>query len=424
MLFSPFFFLFLPAALALDPRWGHSIAISDYTLIISSGKSSVDSGLTYTSSPTLDTYLVLPLSTAFDLASSANLSVSSSPSLNISLTGTAPEEAWGLLEVLSTGDLLAFGGQAGTDAALVDGTDSAWLMTNTTAGFVQQQEEWGDEPARRMGAASCSQSFSPSPFRPLNPCTDLDRIALGETTYLTAGFKPDGSDLPTSTTYSFSSTTSIFTLLSSASLPVDLVQPSLHCLANGTLLLLGGYAISASALTPLSTAYTLDTTLASPEWQTISLGGTDGVPPGRRAHLGVTTGSRRVVFVHGGGTGLDGLESVLDDAWVLDVDQGSWTAVSPQGSGPGARLDHKGVAVGESQVMFFGGESRVVYAFSFSSLVDGSVFCASQATRPLQQQMPRYISTIWLTTLISLHSLLHPLGGSIPRPLQPPPNHK
>ena len=88
--------------------------------------------------------------------------------------------------------------------------------------------------------------------------------------------KADGSNLGFLTTYSFSSTTSTFTLLPST-LPLDLVQPTLHCLPNSTLLLLGGYSYTSSSLSSLGTAYTLDTTNSNAEWTIVKLGG-DSVP--------------------------------------------------------------------------------------------------------------------------------------------------
>lgn len=72
------------------------------------------------------------------------------------------------------------------------------------------------------------------------------------------------------------------------------------------------------------------------------------------------------MFVQGGGKGLNGLEEVLSDAWVLDVAAGSWIAVEPTGTGPGGRLGHQGVAIGASQVLFFGGGS-LSYALTFKS---------------------------------------------------------
>lgn len=155
--------------------------------------------------------------------------------------------------------------------------------------------------------------------------------ALGETTYLTGGIRGDGSDLGFLTTYSFSATTSAFTLLS-ATLPLDLVQPSLHCLPNNTLLLLGGYSYTTSSLPSLRTAHTLDTTNANADWQTITLAG-DAAPEGRRAHLATTLGSGNGIFVHGGSKGTSGLGEVMDDAWVLDLESGAWIAIDPAGTG-------------------------------------------------------------------------------------------
>jgi hypothetical protein len=81
------------------------------------------------------------------------------------------------------------------------------------------------------------------------------------------------------------------------------------------------------------TAYTLDTSRSDADWQTIGLGGKGegGTPKGRRSHLGVTFGNGKGVFVFGGGEGANGLERVLDDAWVLDLDEGSWVSVKPEG---------------------------------------------------------------------------------------------
>ncbi|CED82348.1 Kelch-type beta propeller [Phaffia rhodozyma] len=336
----PLFLLLLSSVLGIahatvSPRWGHSVALlsSSSTLIISSGRTTSVDGQTYTSSPLVTTYLSIPLSSSFDLTSSAELSASTTPALT---ENQAPGEAWGSAEALDNGNVLIFGGQLSSDASVVAGQDSAWIMTTSNGGpFVQQTSGWGGEPTRRMGGASCT---------------------LGTDTYFTAGVQPDGSNNPTLTTYVFSSESSTFTILSGASIPTALISPSLHCLSNGTLLLFGGYSPSLSSLPPLSTAYTLDTSDTNPAWKTITLGKAQNtVPTGRRGHLGVTFGSRNAIFVHGGGTGSNGLEQVVDDAWILDVNEGTWTEIQPTGTAPGKRMDHEGVPIGNSQILFFGG---------------------------------------------------------------------
>jgi hypothetical protein len=155
--------------------------------------------------------------------------------------------------------------------------------------------------------------------------------AHGINTYITAGERADGSELPFFTTYAYSSTGRSFTELG-ATLPTALLQPSLHCLTNGSILLLGGFASSSNSLAPLSTAYMLDPNGAQAEWTQVRLEG-ESIPPGRRAHLGVTLGNGAGVFVAGGGTGANGMENVLDDSWILDLEKGQWIQVAPAGSG-------------------------------------------------------------------------------------------
>lgn len=219
-------------------------------------------------------------------------------------------------------------------------------------------------------------ALAPVPAHILNPPPpSAVPSALGDTSYFTAGFKADGSVTAILTTYSYTADGGF--VLHPSTLPVGLLQPTLHCLTNGTLLLLGGYSTSSSSVSPLSSAYTLDTTQASAEWTTIEL--TGDVPVGRRAALGVTLGSGNGLFLAGGGTGQNGLENVLDDAYVLSFETGSWESVTPSGtgasrslisssvpldlttshrfSGPGGRLGAQGVAIGNSQVLFFGGRS-------------------------------------------------------------------
>ncbi|KAL7413430.1 hypothetical protein BDY24DRAFT_69198 [Mrakia frigida] len=332
---------------ALDARWAHSMVLlsSPATLLISSGKTTSPDGQTYSSSPTSSTFDLLPLTSSFSLTTSSSLSSTTSPILTESAAGTAPPYAWGNMEVLSNGDVWSFGGDGSPATAIQTGEDSVWLRDSSEgSSFAQQESGWGGEPMRRVGAASCT---------------------LGTTTYLTAGIKGDGSNLGFLTTYSFSSTTSTFTLLPST-LPLDLVQPTLHCLSNSTLLLLGGYSYTTSSLPSLGTAYTLDTTDSNAEWTTVRLGG-DSVPEGRRAHLGTMFGSGNGLFVQGGGKGTNGLGEVMSDAWVLDLESGAWIAVDPLGSGPGARLGHQGVAIGSSQVLFFGG-------YQTSSAADASLY--------------------------------------------------
>lgn len=334
-------------------RWAHSMVLlsSPATLLISSGKTTSPDGQTYSSSPTSSTFDLLPLTSSFSLTTSSSLSSSTSPILTESATGTAPPYAWGNMEVLSNGDVWSFGGDGSPATAIQTGEDSVWLRDSSEgSSFTQQESGWGGEPMRRVGAASCSEfpsscpcprlryssssfTFEPNPQTPpsASSLSFFFSSALGTTTYLTAGIKGDGSNLGFLTTYSFSSTTSTFTLLPST-LPLDLVQPTLHCLSNSTLLLLGGYSYTTSSLPSLGTAYTLDTTDSNAEWTTVRLGG-DSVPEGRRAHLGTMFGSGNGLFVQGGGKGTNGLGEVMSDAWVLDLESGAWIAVDPLGSG-------------------------------------------------------------------------------------------
>ena len=338
----------------LPHRWAHSMVLlsSPASLLISSGKTTSPDGQTYTSSPTSSTFVVVPLTESFSLSSSSQLSSTSTPAITQSDSGAAPPYAWANMEALSNGDVWSFGGDGSPVTAVQTGEDSLWTRPSHGGQFTQHEAESAGQPMRRVGAASCSQylirpstlgvTVPPLPRRedPRFLKTDPPRMftfssAMGDVTYLTGGMRGDGSNLGFLTTYSYSSATSSFTLLPST-LPLDLVQPSLHCLPNNSLLLLGGYSYTTSSLPSLRTAYTLDTSKADAEWVTITLGG-NAAPEGRRAHLATTLGSGNGVFVHGGAKGPSGLGEVLDDAWVLDLEAGAWVAVSPAGTGQSAK---------------------------------------------------------------------------------------
>ena len=100
---------------------------------------------------------------------------------------------------------------------------------------------------------------------------------------------------------------------------------------------------------------------------------------------------------------------------LLSLSRYSFTNQVSASSGPGARLGHQGVAIGASQVLFFGGKSTPHPRFEDGTNAD---LFSSQATKPPPPPTRTSTSTTSEPTLSSTLSLLPPLGPTLLRVLR------
>ncbi|KAK4684239.1 hypothetical protein P7C73_g5954, partial [Tremellales sp. Uapishka_1] len=348
------------------PRWGHAAVFlpSPPTLLIQGGKTDPSSSYTYSSAPNVNDVILLPLNGSFE---------TSSPPLSLLPASTsAPSYAWHCLSSLSDAQILSFGGDGGTTEAIETSTDSSWVFNvnvNDQSGtFTHESSDWGNQPMRRIHH-SCSTN--------------------GGRTIITGGEKDDGSATSFADVYSFDAPSSSFSAL--PSLPRGLYHHTSLLLSNGTLLVLGGVytdpSTGTASLLPLSTLYTLDTTASSSSWNQATLGGTP--PTGRRGATAALNSEGSKAFVFGGADAT--LSNVLGDGWVLDLQNPAWSQVTDGSSGAGARFDHTAVAVGNDQVILFGGEynfsvnislylADTLEGYGTSAPVDSSIWIWDTAT--------------------------------------------
>lgn len=315
-------------------RWGQAAAYipSPPSVLISGGKTDSSAAYTYTSALNSGDVVVLPLTDSFPLASA--------PFALVDIAG--PSYAWHTLAPLQQTDgnwsVLSFGGDGGSSEAMQTVSDSTWLMTassNMSAiQATQQAEGWGSQPMRRIHHSIASPS-------------------AGGQVFITGGEKDDGSGSVFSEAYCFDGTTSTFSAL--PSLPQGLFHHVSALLQNGTLVVLGGVYTSSETSNPttlpLTTVYTMDTSINPMGWTTTTLGGI--APSGRRgagAAL-VDDGSKLLIF---GGASSD-LSTAYDDIWTLDLGTLGWTEEQGSGTAPSGRYDHSVLGIGSQQVLVLGG---------------------------------------------------------------------
>lgn len=308
-------------------------------------RSPTDSG--YTSSPNTADAFLLPLNTSF---------ATDSASWQALTTSDAPAQSWYSLSPLtSSGDswtLLAFGGDK-TDSPTPTGNDSACLaelnVGNGSLAWTPQAAGWADEPMRRI----------------------YHSVATGAPdykVYITGGLKDDGSNQVFTDTYAFDPATPDFVMLSP--LPQGIFHHSSVLLPNGTLLVVGGaYHSSVNdnpAVVPLASLLSLDTTLSTATWSTITLGGSAS-PAGRRGATATLTSDNAQLILYGGTDAA--LTTAFSEIWILDLQTLEWTQSSPGGQGAGARFDHSAVVVAGDQILIFGGKSTCSLPRSMAHMI-------------------------------------------------------
>ncbi|WVQ73086.1 hypothetical protein IAR50_002649 [Cryptococcus sp. DSM 104548] len=335
----------------ITPRWGQAAAYisSPPALIVQGGKT--DSSFTYSSAPNTASALLLPLSSSFD---------TSSPPWTEIDTSSGPTTSWNTLSPVSesgdTWQLLSFGGDGSGNQASTTANDSTWLMTldasGSSASYTHQTTGWASQPMNRIYHSSASSSDGK--------------------VYITGGLKDDGSGVAFSDVYEFDPSTASFNSL--PSLPEQVYHHTSVLLSNGTLLVLGGaytsQATSNADVRPFSSIYRLDVSSDSPAWDEIVLF-SDSLPAGRRGAAAALGGDEKKVVLIGGGSA--GLGDVYGDVWVLDVDTLIWEQTNSSTTVAGSRYDHSAVAVGNDQILIFGG-------YSTSGPADSALYIFSTST--------------------------------------------
>jgi len=308
-------------------RWGQAVVVVNNSLIVYGGKTDPTNAFSYTSAPTSNDILYLPLS--------SNFNASSPPwqLLSDSATAQGPTLAWHTLSVINMTCLMLFGGDPGPNSAEVqlDLPDSALLLSISNLGnpeFISETQSWTNQPIRRIHHTASS---------------DKGKI------WMVGGEKDDGtpSGLSDHTVFDPNARSSI--QLSSTNGPPDLYGHASIVLPNGTMLIFGGFWASADILMPFNTIWAIDTTQSNPTWTFPSISNSN-LPSPRRAFAATLTSNGKIL-IQGGADAT--LLDVLSDGWELDTTQDpmTWTPVVTL-SELGPRYDH--FAVSASSLVIFG----------------------------------------------------------------------
>ncbi|KLO08789.1 hypothetical protein SCHPADRAFT_880117 [Schizopora paradoxa] len=318
------------------PRWGQASALVNDKLLVHGGKTDQFNSYSYTSAPTNNDLLLLDLSSGFDPSSPPWQYVAGSEEPS---TSQGPQLAWHSLSTFNESQLLLFGGDGGPNSPIVLPTqaDSASLLdvSNITGPqWISELQFWADEPIRRIHHSTSSTNGM---------------------IYLVGGEKDDGSNIGLSDHYVFDPDTPSFTQLPTDNGPPDIYGHTSIVLADGRLLVFGGYCPSQAQLLPFSTIWSISTTSSSPSWSNLSVS-SDSLPPSRRAFAAVWLPGDKIL-IHGGADAE--LQSSFSDGWILDTTQNpmTWSNVSAL-SGIGPRRDHFAVLSGSSVLLGFGYETN------------------------------------------------------------------
>lgn len=327
------------------------------------------------------------MSTAFD-AETARWTV-----LDEGSTGIDGGVCWGVMGLLEGRQIVVFGGHASEEIAVGTRNDSVVVASYSS-------------PVSSYSSSSSSLStFTPlasTEFQPTRKIYSASSTSNdGSTMFISGGAKDDGSGIGYSQVWavgfngaktsspspspSYSSSAdfnpSSIKFTSLPPLPVFLIHHQSLVLANGSLLILGGYNTVTRSFLNLSTGLILDdpTSASAPEWRTVMLSGSPegAAPAGRRGHSVVLlTGSRERRDGGDGGGGETALlfggtssafdlgGSVLGDLWALDLMTGRWkqlddgtstsTGTAADTLRPQSRMDASAVSVGDQMIIYGG----------------------------------------------------------------------
>jgi hypothetical protein len=349
-------------SIAPSYRWAHiSVLVSSPSpnLIIHGGKTDSALSYTYSSAPNSADLLTLDLAHDFKTVDAANIPWKLIPGVVVidtddtDASNTSVAYAWSVAGVVdnSSGTVALFGGDGGPSLAIQTNNDSTWSL------------QLGPSSSSLPAA---SLTHSTDVLQPIRK-TYSSAAAHNGRVFITGGERADGSQLGYDTVYCLSSDRSALVYSQLPSLPATLVHHASIILANGTLIVIGGWIASSDQYLAFSQAYALDTASPTAEWHPIDLSPSsrDGVPVQRRGHTVTFVESTGTAILFGGVTG--GLQgNPLNDIWELELNTARWTkVVSPSSSTkrataamqPGPRWDHTAVAAGD-QILIFGGECR------------------------------------------------------------------
>jgi hypothetical protein len=298
------------------------VAVIQNGLFIYGGRTDPYNMYSYTSAPTIDDLIYLPLSSAFDTASPPWQSLSSN----------GPAVAWHTLTPFNSTSLFLFGGDPGSNSPTVlpDGSDSsAYLNVASLSNplWIIEPQGWANQPQRRIYHTASS---------------------AGGKIYIIGGARVDATNVGFFTHYVFDPSGPSFELLPSGG-PPDIVGHATVVTSKGILLVLGGFSASTLELSSLNMFWALDTTNPNPLWTTYNVNGTL-IPQGRRGFAAVI--SNNVLFIHGGSDAT--LQTTYSDGWMLNLDTMEWTQSDAMSQSLGPRRDHFAADVAGQVLMGFG----------------------------------------------------------------------
>ena len=249
-------------------------------------------------------------------------------------SSSGPYVAWHTISNINDSSLLLFGGQPAASSAMLDFTDSAYvldLLNVDQPQWVSLPPSWANEPTRRIRHTSTS-----SPSGPV---------------FIIGGEKADGSGDALPENHIFYPSVPAFTPLSGADGPSGIYDHASVMLNDGRLLILGGFSQFQGSLVPFSSVWSLDTGSSSSSWSLI-LTANGSLPSPRRA-FAATVLFNNNVLIHGGGDEV--LQQNYNDGWVLNTSSNPmiWTEVQTM-TQLGGRRDHFAVAVQSGYQVLFG----------------------------------------------------------------------
>ncbi|KAI0076027.1 hypothetical protein K474DRAFT_1772852 [Panus rudis PR-1116 ss-1] len=314
------------------PRWGQAAAIVQDTLFIHGGRTDQYNSYSYSAAPVTNDLFSLSLTTSFDTSSPPWQYIGGCTNCTAS---QGPAVAWHTLSPVNTTDLLLFGGDPGPNSPIelpVQADSAALLDVGNKQDPVWQFEtkSWANEPLRRIYHTATS---------------------AGGKVWIIGGSKADGSDSAFSEHFVFDPSGPSFTQLPSSNGPPDIYGHSAVLLANGWLLVMGGYSPSQKSLMPFSTIWVIDTTKSDTGWATLSVSA-EGLPSPRRGFAATALDGGKVL-IHGGADAQ--LQDSMNDGWVLDTSKNPavWTSVDAL-SQLGPRRDHFALAFGNEVLFGYG----------------------------------------------------------------------
>ncbi|KAG9048081.1 hypothetical protein FS837_000787 [Tulasnella sp. UAMH 9824] len=357
---------------APSSRWGQASTVTGTTLLVQGGKVDPDNSYSYTAAPNTNDLFALDLSQPFDCANPpwSYLSGSQDPA-----SSQGPAIAFHTLSAYSTKRALSFGGQGGPDMAIETNADSVWTLefwNQSSVSWTQQQENWGDQPIRRMYHSAA---------------------VYDKAVWITGGERADGSGFGFAETFLFTGSGSRgqFTNLQSAvagGVLSDVVGHRSVVLPNGLLVVIGGYSPSHQSMMPMTTIFTLDTTRDTAVWGLMVAEGNDVPTPRRNFALAVLPNN--TLLIHGGSDST--MQTFFSDGFTLNFNTNppTWAALpSALADTIGPRIDHMAVGVGKNVIFGFGRSpngpapgSLVVYDSTVGTTGDSYQPDSSGSTNP------------------------------------------